>query len=188
MKLGDVIVFIVVCVRMLLELLLLLFLLAVAVFGQAPSPPPFPTNVVSRVQIRHVPPTFELSWDASVSPGIVGYNIYQGTISQDYTNEISVGDVTNVTLTNGNPWLKYYFAAAAVNAQGIQSALSGETSFQQRTNLPPTPVRPTPALECLESTDLVNWDWCVVQWLTNGQSQRFFKGPLRATIVNVPAP
>jgi hypothetical protein len=71
----------------------------------------------------------EVSWTPSASPDIVGYNIYYGESSGDYTNEISVGNTTNVTVSGLASSAKYFFAAKAVNGQGDESAFSVQTSF-----------------------------------------------------------
>ncbi|HEX3626329.1 MAG TPA: fibronectin type III domain-containing protein, partial [Verrucomicrobiae bacterium] len=70
-----------------------------------------------------------LTWTASTSPNIVGYNIYYGTSSNAYTNEISAGNISSLTISNLAVGTTYYFAASAVNSSGIQSALSSPTSY-----------------------------------------------------------
>lgn len=52
-----------------------------------------------------------------------------GGASQTYTNEISVGDVTRVAVSNLTAGSTYFFAAKAVNGEGLESALSVETSY-----------------------------------------------------------
>ncbi|HEV2330189.1 MAG TPA: MucBP domain-containing protein, partial [Verrucomicrobiae bacterium] len=69
-----------------------------------------------------------LTWNASISPNVVGYNIYYGTVSGSYSNKISTGSVTNLTVSGLAYGGTYYFAATAVNSAGIQSALSSEFS------------------------------------------------------------
>jgi len=70
-----------------------------------------------------------LTWSPSVSPYVVGYNIYYGTASGVYTNEVSAGNVTSLTISNLTYGNTYYFAAAAFNDLGIQSALSSQCSY-----------------------------------------------------------
>ncbi|MGH7978032.1 MAG: fibronectin type III domain-containing protein, partial [Limisphaerales bacterium] len=70
-----------------------------------------------------------LAWTPSMSPNIVGYNVYYGTVSGQYTNEIPVGDVTNVTVPGLAIGGTYYFAADAVNSSGLESPLSTQTSY-----------------------------------------------------------
>lgn len=70
-----------------------------------------------------------LTWVPSVSPNIAGYKVYYGGASGTYTNEISTGNVTNLTISGLVVGDTYYFAAAAVNSSGLQSALSTETSY-----------------------------------------------------------
>ncbi|MGH7942938.1 MAG: fibronectin type III domain-containing protein [Limisphaerales bacterium] len=71
----------------------------------------------------------KLSWTASPSPDVVGYNIYYGDASGDYTNEISVGSVTNVTVSGLADRTTYFFAAQAINNDGIESGYSVQTSY-----------------------------------------------------------
>jgi len=70
------------------------------------------------------PYCLKLTWAASVSPEVVGYNIYYGIQSGVYTTEISAGDVTNITIRNLTGGLTYYFAATAVNSEGLQSGFN----------------------------------------------------------------
>jgi hypothetical protein len=80
----------------------------------------------------------DLYWNPSPSPNIAGYNIYQGAGDGTYTNEIQLGNVTNVLVSNIQPSVTYYFAAAAINSSGIQSQLSSQTSYLYSVSPPPT--------------------------------------------------
>jgi len=60
------------------------------------------------------------------SPTGVSYNLYYGTASRTYTNEQSVGNVTNATVSGLIPGTTYYFAATAVGATGEESVFSNE--------------------------------------------------------------
>jgi hypothetical protein len=71
----------------------------------------------------------ELSWTPSTSPDIVGYNIYYGAASGDLTNEISVGSATNVTVSGLLNSTTYYFAARAINSDGVESLYSVQASY-----------------------------------------------------------
>ena len=70
-----------------------------------------------------------LAWDASSDPEVAGYRIYYGTQSQDYTNCIDVGNVTNATITGLAAGTTYYFAATTYYASGDESDYSNETIF-----------------------------------------------------------
>jgi hypothetical protein len=70
-----------------------------------------------------------MTWSPSTDPNVIGYNIYYGTVSQDYTNMISVGDVTNVTIGNLEPGVTYYIAATALDNDGNESGYSNEAVF-----------------------------------------------------------
>ena len=85
-----------------------------------------------------------LAWDASTDPLVVGYNIYYGGASGTYTNTISVGTATNVTIAGLVPGTTYYFAATTYNAANLESPFSSEVSYLVpqitggSTNHPPT--------------------------------------------------
>jgi fibronectin type 3 domain-containing protein len=71
-----------------------------------------------------------LGWQPSSDPNAVGYRIYYGTSSHNYSGTISLGKLTSVTidgLTNG---ATYYFAATTFNAQDQESGFSNEASYQ----------------------------------------------------------
>jgi hypothetical protein len=70
-----------------------------------------------------------LEWNPSISPNIVGYDIYYGGVSGIYTNEIFVGNVTNLTVPGLADGTTYYFVATAVNSSGIQSSFSSQLSY-----------------------------------------------------------
>jgi hypothetical protein len=70
-----------------------------------------------------------LAWSQSSDTNVVGYNVYYGTASGVYTNNVTVGNSPNATISNLVPGITYYFAAAAFDALGNQGALSNETQF-----------------------------------------------------------
>ncbi len=82
----------------------------------------------------------ELAWNPSVSPDVVGYNIYYGVACGVYNNKISVvgSTSTNATVTGLVQGTTYYFAATAVDALGVESPFSNETTYSVPSNAPPT--------------------------------------------------
>lgn len=51
--------------------------------------------------------------------------------SGEYTDIVTVGNVTSVTISNLVPGVTYYFAITAVNAEGQESGFSNEASYRQ---------------------------------------------------------
>ena len=74
-----------------------------------------------------------LAWDPSPDTNVVGYYIYFGPASGDYTNKLSAGPALTLTVPGLAPGGRYYFSATAVDATGLESEFSEEVS----TNLPP---------------------------------------------------
>jgi hypothetical protein len=125
----------------------------------------------------NVTTTATLAFDASSSSNVAGYRLYWGISPGTYTNSVSVGK-TNLTITVNNlvQGRKYYFAATAFDAIGIESDFSNETFFPQPVTNFVTPF--------VESSGAVNGPW-TNYWnttLTNppGRSQ-FFRFGIRAT-------
>lgn len=84
------------------------------------------------------PPGATLTWNASTSSGISGYDLYYGGVSHTYTNMVSVGNATNATITGLKSGATYYFAVTAIDAAGVQSAYSNEASYTIGSFIPPT--------------------------------------------------
>jgi hypothetical protein len=79
------------------------------------------------------PAPVTLSWTPSVSPGVVGYNVYRATSSgaEQQSSPINgaaliAGD--SYADTNVASGTTYYYVVTAVNSSGIESAPSAETS------------------------------------------------------------
>ncbi len=70
-----------------------------------------------------------LGWQRSSDPNAVGYNIYYGVISHNYTNMVSVGNVTNTIIGGLVSGTTYYFAATTYDAQNQESGFSSEISY-----------------------------------------------------------
>jgi hypothetical protein len=80
-----------------------------------------------------------LTWNPSADPSVAGYNIYYGGTSQQYTNMVSVGFVTNTTIQGLSEATPYFFAAKARSSSGAESDFSNEAAFQG-VNTAPGPV------------------------------------------------
>ena len=100
-----------------------------------------------------------LAWRQSLSDGVVGYRLYDGLVSGQYTNIVAVGPFTNVVFTytyarTNVP--RHYFAVTAYDADGVESPKSNEAHYPA---YPPVLTGFTLAGHSLiqQSTDLVNW-------------------------------
>ena len=82
----------------------------------------------------HATQSVTLAWNASTDPTVVGYNIYYGGASGDYTNTLSAGNATNLTVSGLVAGDTYYFAATSYNSSGVQSPFSSEVSYSVPTN------------------------------------------------------
>jgi len=69
-----------------------------------------------------------LSWIASTSSNLAGYNIYRASSSGAYTSPLNSSPVTGTTFADGTvaPGLTYYYVVRAVDNSGNQSANSNE--------------------------------------------------------------
>ena len=70
-----------------------------------------------------------LGWDASPDASAVGYRVYYGGASGNYTNSATVGNVTNTTFNGLPDGTTYYFAAVAYTVDGFESAFSNEIIY-----------------------------------------------------------
>jgi hypothetical protein len=84
-----------------------------------------------------------LAWNSSADSTIAGYNIYYGGASYTYTNKISIGKATSVTISGLVEGKTYYFAATTYSASGLESAFSGELAYLIPVNVPIANQPPT---------------------------------------------
>ena len=70
-----------------------------------------------------------LKWNPSSDTNVTSYNIYYGTVSGDYANEVTLGNVSGATISNLTYGVTYYFAATAVDSAGVESGFSNEAMF-----------------------------------------------------------
>jgi hypothetical protein len=122
--------------------------------------------------------SIKLGWNAVPETGILGYKVYVGTASKQYTQNYDAG--TSLTLTVPDRVLggTYYFAVKSIGAGGLESALSEEIAVTIAT--PPLPtgggmaisgsgqrslnwifpkaaLTSSPEFVIEQSVDLVNW-------------------------------
>jgi hypothetical protein len=69
-----------------------------------------------------------LSWNGMPNEGVVGYNIYYGTESGNYTQLQSCGNVNNVIIQGLDGGKTYYFVVDPVDAYGNVGPYSNEAS------------------------------------------------------------
>jgi uncharacterized membrane protein len=70
-----------------------------------------------------------LAWSRSADPTVVGYNVYCGGASWTYTNTLSAGNATNITISGSVAGTTCYFAATTYNSSGVQSPFSSELPY-----------------------------------------------------------
>lgn len=78
-------------------------------------------------------PSVTLAWDAPVGTNvIVGYNLYYGSATKNYTNIVSVGKTnqTTITLARGKT---YFFAVTDIDTNGLESDYSSEIFYSTKT-------------------------------------------------------
>ncbi len=73
--------------------------------------------------------TVDLEWDPNTEPELVGYKIYWGTSSGNYTSSKDVGKTTTYTLTGLDEGKTYYFAATAYDGSSNESGYSNQISY-----------------------------------------------------------
>ncbi|HWD92919.1 MAG TPA: fibronectin type III domain-containing protein [Verrucomicrobiae bacterium] len=70
-----------------------------------------------------------LQWNANADPSVVGYNLYYGGATRDYTNAIDLGPATNTLVGGLTEGKTYFFAVTAYDAYGDESDYSEETIY-----------------------------------------------------------
>jgi hypothetical protein len=100
----------------------------------------------------------KLAWDASPSPGVVGYRVHFGTNAGNYSFVTNVGLVRTQTVVLPHTG-RWFFAATAVDANGVESHFSNQVQWEAKPVAPvllgESYVRLTPVIE--RSTNLANW-------------------------------
>jgi hypothetical protein len=80
-----------------------------------------------------------LAWNASTNSGVAGYNVYYGSASGSYANQIPAGTNLSAIVSGLAAGGTYYFAVTAVDTLGNESDFSNEISYSvPGINVPPT--------------------------------------------------
>lgn len=78
-----------------------------------------------------------LAWDSSPDPSVIGYKVYYGTQSQNYTSVVVITNGTSVQITDLVIGTTYYFSATTLNNVGLESGFSGELTYLATAPYPP---------------------------------------------------
>ena len=73
--------------------------------------------------------TVTLAWDPNSAGAAVGYRLYQGAASRNYTSSIDAGAKTSLTVSNLAAGVPYFFAVTAYNSNRLESDFSAEVSY-----------------------------------------------------------
>jgi hypothetical protein len=128
-----------------------------------------------------------LAWNQSTDPTVVGYNVYYGGASGNYTNTLSAGNATNMTIPGLVEGVTYYFAATTYNSLGVQSPFSSEVSYTVVTPPPEVQLNVTPTRQFIltvtgpvghmydiqATQDFTNWTVIGTVTVGAGGSQNF---------------
>ncbi|MFY9269590.1 MAG: fibronectin type III domain-containing protein, partial [Candidatus Manganitrophaceae bacterium] len=79
-----------------------------------------------------------LAWDPSPDVDVVGYELYYGTGSGQYSESVDVGNTTSYTLSVVTPGT-HYFAVTAYKAGHHESSFSNEVSKEMSEASPASP-------------------------------------------------
>jgi hypothetical protein len=87
-----------------------------------------PQAPVAQVASPQGPGIVTVSWTASPSGDVAGYNIHLGTSSGNYTTVINAGTGTSFVVMGLTSGQQYFFVVTAVSASGIESVFSNEVT------------------------------------------------------------
>jgi Cep192 domain 4/Abnormal spindle-like microcephaly-assoc'd, ASPM-SPD-2-Hydin len=89
-----------------------------------------PAVAVSGSGISNTSHSVALSWSASTSSGVIGYNVYRSTVSGTSYIRINSSPTASLKYTDGSvaSGETYYYVVKAVNSSGAESARSSQTT------------------------------------------------------------
>jgi len=77
----------------------------------------------------HAGQSIDLSWTPAVSTNVAGYKVYYGTQSESYSNSVTAGNTTNITISGFCAGKTYFFSATTYNSAGNESSFASEMSY-----------------------------------------------------------
>ena len=86
----------------------------------------------------HAGQSIDLSWTPAVSTNVAGYKVYYGTQSESYSNSVTAGNTTNITISGFCAGKTYFFSATTYNSAGNESSFASEMSY----TVPSVPAKP----------------------------------------------
>lgn len=93
-----------------------------------------------------------LTWSPSPIASVAGYKVYYGGASRTYTNTVTLGNTTNVTISGLSEGATYFFGATTVDGSGVESDFSNEATYA----IPQTVVtNPVPAVNQPPTLDAI---------------------------------
>ena len=84
--------------------------------------------LVGSLSQAQTPQSVTLAWDPSPDPTVVGYLVYYGNSSGNYTQSFDVGNATTATVSNLTAG-QYFFVVTSYNSAGVESAPSTVVTF-----------------------------------------------------------
>ena len=137
--------------------------------------------------------TVTLAWDASPSPEVTAYRIYFGTNTGNYAFVTNAGLVLTQTVAVAHSG-RWFFAATAVDANGLESDFSNEVQWEAKPVAPVVQSEPWFRLwpELWHSTNQVDWASFrgEATWIAATNAMEFFtmRGLLIERVQRVSAP
>ncbi len=103
-----------------------------------------------------------MAWQPSADTNVVGYNVYYGLASGNYSTKVSLLNVTSTTILGLVEGKTYYFVVTAYNAAHLESLPSNEVSYRVPgvlLQLQQIQMRGFPNALFVSSTGLVPYSW-----------------------------
>ena len=93
----------------------------------SPSPVKIP---VSGAGVQSAPESVSLNWQASSSPGVIGYYVYRGTVSGGPYTALNSSPITSMqyTDTSVQAGMMYFYVVTSVDSGNMQSGFSSQVS------------------------------------------------------------
>jgi hypothetical protein len=108
-----------------------------------------------------------LAWSPSISADIAGYRIYYGTVSGNYTSQVTIGNTNSATISGLVDGATYFFAATSLDGAGNESPFSNEAIYQVTSAAATLTASPGPVGRfCFNVSGIAGYQY-VVQASTN---------------------